>query len=472
MRRFWRDWLIGVLLFLGSLVGLRAQVSQYGMELVAKPDPARVGSDVAFRLVITNLTSFAQGTFQVTAFVEGAGTFLSATNVLGYATNQVSGNGLTNTVFFEIPVLTNNQVADLRYAFRPSTHGSIQQNIWIQSAGTVFYVTNYTTRILAGVADLEVGFRSVPRGSLPGDLLACTLTVTNRGPDRAGDVRLTNSWPAGFVLQGVDPSGMVLDRRDPEWVILLGSLDVGEGRSVQVRFQPQASGTFPWTARAGVPDFGTSPGWIPAATTRVSVAEPGPGSFRVATLAPSVFSRQTGLMQQRIRVDNVGSNPVEAVRILVRGSPTGLYNAHGTNGLVPFVTLTEPLLQGEGRDLWLQTFNPLRTPGPDPDGPDPELSGVEVPLPGGFQPETVPVLIDRVVRNPDGTVGLEFPTQLGRRYIVRFGPGLRAKGELALPVQTATANRVLWLDWGPPLTPIPPADAASRFYEVLEVTWP
>ncbi|MFM7215907.1 MAG: hypothetical protein ACKO3H_13620 [Verrucomicrobiota bacterium] len=467
MRRFWRDWFIGVLLFLGSLVGLRAQVPQYGMELVAKPDPARVGSDVAFRLVITNLTSFAQGTFQVTAFVEGAGTFLSATNVLGYATNQVSGNGLTNTVFFEIPVLTNNQVADLRYAFRPSTRGSIQQNIWIQSAGTVFYVTNYTTRILAGVADLEVGFRSVPRGSLPGDLLACTLTVTNRGPDRAGDVRLTNSWPAGFVLQGVDPSGMVLDRRDPEWVILLGSLDVGEGRSVQVRFQPQASGTFPWTARAGVPDFGTSPGWIPAATTRVSVAEPGPGSFRVATLAPSVFSRQTGLMQQRIRVDNVGSNPVEAVRILVRGSPTGLYNAQGTNGLVPFVTLTEPLLPGEGRDLWLQTFNPSRT-----SGPDPELSGVEVPLPGGFQPETVPVLIDRVVRNPDGTVGLEFPTQPGRRYIVRFGPGLRAKGELALPVQTATANRVLWLDWGPPLTPIPPADAASRFYEVFEVTWP
>lgn len=467
MRRIWFHWLGGVLLFVGSFVGLRAQIPQYGMELLVRPNPAKVGSDVAFQLVITNLSPFVLGTFQVTAFVEGAGTFESATNVLGFATNQVSANGLTNTLFFEIPVLTNTQVADLRYTFRPAARGSIQQNIWIQSASTAFFSTNYTTPLLAGVADLRVGFRSIPTGSLPGDLLACIITVTNRGPDRAGDVRLTNSWPAGFVLQGVDPSSLVLDRRSPEWVVLLGALGVGEGRSVQVRFQPQAAGVFSWTARAGVPDFATTPGWIPEATTRVTVVEPGPGRFRVTTLAPSAFNRQTGLMQQRIRVENVGVNAVEAVRVMVRGGANGLQNAQGTNGVVPFVTLDEPLLPAEGRDVWLQTFNPARTPGPDP-----ELSCVEVPVPGGFQPETVLVPVDRVVRNPDGTVGLEFPAMPGRRYTVRFGSGLGSRGQIALPVLTATANRIQWLDWGPPLTPIPPADAASRFYEVLEVTWP
>lgn len=467
MRRIWTQWCVGLFLFMGSTLWLCAQIPQYGMSLVARPDPAKVGADVAFHLVVTNLSPFVLGTFQVTAFVEGAGTFQSATNSLGFATNQVSANGLTNTLYFEIPVLTNNQVADFRYTFRPTARGSIQQNLWIQSASTAFFATNYTTPLLAGVADLQVGFRSVPTGNLPGDLLACTITVTNRGPDRVEDVRLTNSWPEGFFLQGVDPSSLVLDRRSPEWVVLLGPMGVGEGRSVQIRFQPRAAGVFPWTARAGVPDFATTPGWIPEATARVTVVEPGPASFRVVMLGSNVFNRQTGLMQQRIRVENVGSNAVEAVRVMVRNSATGLFNAQGTNGAVPFVTLGEPMLPGEARDLWLQTFNPSRTPGPDP-----EVSGIDVPTPGGFQPETVPIPIERVVRNPDGTVGLEFPTQPGRRYVVRFGPGLRAKGELALPVQTATANRVQWLDWGPPLTPIPPADAASRFYEVLEVTWP
>lgn len=213
MRRTWIQWRVGLLLFLGSLFGLTAQIPQYGMALVARPDPAKVGSDVAFQLVVTNLSPFVLGTFQVTAFVEGAGTFQSATNVLGFATNQVSANGLTNTLYFEIPVLTNSQVADLRYTFRPTDRGSIEQSVWIQSASTAFFSTNYTTPLLAGVADLRVGFRSIPTGSLPGDLLSCIITVTNQGPDRAGDVRLTNSWPAGFVLQGVDPSGLVLDRR-------------------------------------------------------------------------------------------------------------------------------------------------------------------------------------------------------------------------------------------------------------------
>lgn len=450
MRRTWIQWRVGLLLFLGSLFGLTAQIPQYGMALVARPDPAKVGSDVAFQLVVTNLSPFVLGTFQVTAFVEGAGTFQSATNVLGFATNQVSANGLTNTLYFEIPVLTNSQVADLRYTFRPTDRGSIEQSVWIQSASTAFFSTNYTTPLLAGVADLRVGFRSIPTGSLPGDLLSCIITVTNQGPDRAGDVRLTNSWPAGFVLQGVDPSGLVLDRRSPEWVVFLGAMGVGEGRSVQVRFQAPASGVFPWTARAGVPDFSTTPGWIPDATARLTVVDPGPGRFRVAPLASSGFNRQTGLMQQRIRVENVGTNAVEAVRVMVRGGANGLQNAQGTNGAVPFVTLDEPLLPGETRDLWLQTFNPSRTPGPDP-----ELSGIEVPVPGGFQPETRPVPIDRVVRDPDGTVRLEFPAQAGRRYVVRFGSGLRSRGQLALPVLTAAANRIQWLDWGPPLTPLP-----------------
>lgn len=216
-----------------------------------------------------------------------------------------------------------------------------------------------------------------------------------------------------------------------------------------------------------MPDFSTTPGWIPDATARLTVVDPGPGRFRVAPLASSGFNRQTGLMQQRIRVENVGTNAVEAVRVMVRGGANGLQNAQGTNGAVPFVTLDEPLLPGETRDLWLQTFNPSRTPGPDP-----ELSGIEVPVPGGFQPETRPVPIDRVVRDPDGTVRLEFPAQAGRRYVVRFGSGLRSRGQLALPVLTAAANRIQWLDWGPPLTPLPPAEASSRFYEVLEVTWP
>lgn len=74
--------------------------------------------------------------------------------------------------------------------------------------------------------------------------------------------------------------------------------------------------------------------------------------------------------------------------------------------------------------------------------------------------------ISRTVNLPNGDVLVEFATIPGRIYAVQYSSDM-VNWQTALPVITAPANRVQWIDAGPPGTSSSPAQASVRYYRVI-----
>lgn len=458
--------LVGML-FVWTGSAVRAQSPGFTAGLTATPDPAVLQTPVTFRLAVTNVTPLTLFNVQISSIVSGGGTFVSAVNTNGVATNFPSGNGLTNTVVFLLDVLTNGQVADLRYTLRPVQRGTIRHAVFAEASNVIPLQTNFTTQIQVGTARLDSTFAAVPVGSVAGDLLAYRLTLTNAGPDAVLDARIQHTLPAGLTLLGVDPAGQSFRQEGTNVTLPVGALAVGAGTLVQLRVQPQVSGAYSLAAVGEAPGYLTPDGTNTPARTNLIVSDPGLGVLSATVTSSQAFNPQNGLMEQSVRVRNVGTRTVSAVRVVASGLSHGLFNAAGTNGTLPFVTVPGTLVPGNELTLRLQYFHPTRQPDANP-----QLSALDVPVPGPVVPIGTPVGISRIVPEPDGTVWLEFPATAGSRYAILYGDTPAAARGAAPPVLTAPANRVQWQDYGPPLTPTVPGAGTARFYRVIQVTWP
>jgi hypothetical protein len=65
---------------------------------------------------------------------------------------------------------------------------------------------------------------------------------------------------------------------------------------------------------------------------------------------------------------------------------------------------------------------------------------------------------------------LEFETVQGKAYSVQYTDSLLNEWRTAQPEIIAPASRLQWIDYGPPATECAPAEAATRFYRVIEVS--
>ena len=75
--------------------------------------------------------------------------------------------------------------------------------------------------------------------------------------------------------------------------------------------------------------------------------------------------------------------------------------------------------------------------------------------------------ITRAVLLRDGTLLIEFPSVLGASYSVIYSTNVDFSNPLiAQPNIIAPADRVQWIDAGPPKTLSPPDSETSRFYRV------
>jgi len=461
-----------VFILMGMLVAwtgsaVRAQQIGFAAGLTGIPDPAVLQTPVTFQLAVTNITPITLFNVQISSIVSGGGTFISAVNTNGLATNFPSSNGLTNTVVFLLDVLTNGQVADLRYTLRPVQRGTIQHEVYAEAPNVFPLLTNFTTQIQIGVARLNATLAAVPVGSLAGDLLAYRLTLTNAGPDAVLDSRIHHTLPTGLTLLGVDPAGQSFRQDGTNVTLPVGPLAVGAGTMIQLRVQPQVSGAYSLVAVGDAPGYLTPDGTNTPARADLIVSDPGPGVLSATVTSPQVFNPQTGLMDQSVRVRNVGTRTVSAVRVVASGLSQGLFNAAGTNGTLPFVTIPGIVAPGGELTLRLQYFHPTRLPDANP-----QLSALDVPVPGPVFPIGTTVGITRIIPEPDGSAWLEFPTTAGSRYAILYGDTPAVSRGAALPVLTAPANRIQWQDYGPPLTPTLPGAGTARYYRVIQVTWP
>lgn len=202
--------------------------------------------------------------------------------------------------------------------------------------------------------------------------------------------------------------------------------------------------------------------------SNIAVHSPKPADPEVRLLGEPFLNRQTGLLEQVVRVTNHSGRGLGAFRLTFAGLPEGaeVYNRSGTdangNGVIEY---QEDLDDGESTTLIIEYLNPGRGP----------VGGIVI------SSESLPksmalrdyaggaLAIDRMLRMDDGAILLEFHAEAGATYQVYY----RSKGPWWLNCRgtiRAAGPRVQWIDNGPPKTGSHPRDSPSRLYRIRKLT--
>jgi uncharacterized repeat protein (TIGR01451 family) len=324
------------------------------------------------------------------------------------------------------------------------------------------------TNVVPTEADLGVALTGPAQAVIVNDWMTYGVTATNLGPDDAPGVLLTNTLPAGVILESVAPANQPYSVVTNNLIIDLGTLAAGGGTNLQFTVQPTNAGVLNFSASIGAAGIADSNPTNNSASTNITVQNYLSLPLFVVTNSGQTVNLANGLEEQSILVsNNVGTN-VFAVRVVVTNLTKQLFNAFGTNNGNPFVVLNTMLPAGQGAGLRLQfaprgTF-PLASS---------QLSAFAVPLLNLVPPAAVSTStslnISRIVPLTDGTMLIEFPTTVGRTYTVVYYDGSLASSNamIAPPSIVAPANRVQWIDYGPPETTSVPANSTNRFYRVF-----
>jgi hypothetical protein len=151
----------------------------------------------------------------------------------------------------------------------------------------------------------------------------------------------------------------------------------------------------------------------------------------------------------------------------VTGLTNRLFNASGTNNGNPFVVYVSTLETNQSVNLLLEflaaSYFPL---------PVSQLQAFGVPVPTLTPPAagstSASLNISRLVPLANGDMLVEFPTTVGAAYTVVYSDNVAfSNAAIAPPAIVATANRLQWIDYGPPTTVSVPVNATNRFYRVF-----
>jgi hypothetical protein len=130
-----------------------------------------------------------------------------------------------------------------------------------------------------------------------------------------------------------------------------------------------------------------------------------------------------------------------------------------------------PLAAGAGVSLRLQYFpRPTRLPFPFTNG---QLHAYAAPAtvlnytPLAAVESSTNLNLSRIIELTDGDMLIEFPSVLSNSYTVVYSDNLQfTNAMIASPACVAPANRVQWLDYGPPATISAPTNSSRRYYRV------
>jgi alpha-tubulin suppressor-like RCC1 family protein len=188
----------------------------------------------------------------------------------------------------------------------------------------------------------------------------------------------------------------------------------------------------------------------------------------VANIVPAAASRdgivfrETGIMEQVVRVYNRSSLMFPALRIYVQNIPqtVRVYNAGGFEmGRGQYIALNRPLAPGASIDLTIEYISS------DGSVPVPVLAP-KVVLPSLAREPVVLEPITGVRRLDNSKFLLEFESLFGRDYFIQYSSDLSA-WRTAQPPLAGTGAEMPWIDNGPPKTETHPSFEAKRFYRVL-----
>jgi len=449
------------LLFLHS----PAKAQDFGfLNATVAPNPALVGSPIVFSIDITNQFGFSLSPVYVTNAYSRPAVFNSAILLNGVSNILAGEIILTNSteVVLVINTFIAGDIARLTLNVTPIGAGPFTNQITVYSFTPSTVTTNVVATITPPEADLAVGMTNVTSGVLTNDSTVIGLFVTNLGPNSASGVVVSNALPTSFKLLSVTPSGASNSFSGGNLVLNLGTMASGNSTQFELLVQPTNAGNFQLSASvftADVLDTNTANNVV---TNFLNVIDSLPSDLVVIPVSQQ-FNRQTGLMEVSVLLTNAGSN-VPAARIIVGGLTNGtwLYNAAGTNSGEPYVVYNEALASGASVSLLLEFYVLVRTPFTNYN-----LSAIGVP-PVNLNASTNSG-VNVAYTYSSGGFMIDFAATPGKTYTIIYSTNdLFSNALTAQPSIVAPANRVQWIDNGPPKTVSHPSNTTSRFYRVFQ----
>ncbi len=435
----------------------RVAAQPFGIGVTASPLPLLTNTPFTYLTSVTNLSGGNLNSVFVTNTISSVVNILSASNFFGTATLATA-----NRVIFFVSSLPEGQHVTLAVNAVSGTATTITNLVVARTAFNERTDALLVSEVFSGRADLGVRLIGPTSGALVNDWVTYQLIVTNAGPQAALGVVVSNQLPAEARLISVNPPDF--NQSGQRLTFNLVRLANRAAQTYEIRVQPTNAGTLTFTAGVRGSTFVDTNTANNEAAFSVEVGEVLSGNLIATNLTGQSYNPQTGLMEQWIRLVNIGENPAVAARVLVSGLTNRLFNAVGTNDARPFVVYASGLPAGDSVDLLLEYLVPTRQPVPNPG-----LSAVEIPLPMVTVPTNAPPNITKVLATASGGLLIEFAATPGRRYTVLYSddPDF-SNPRVAQPSFIAPANRVQWIDEGPPKTVSPPVNAASRYYRVVE----
>ena len=461
-----------VLVLLLAFGGMRAEATTagFGLTLTVSTNQFFVNNTIASTITVSNGTGIVLDNVYVTNNFSAPVLYTSFTN-LSTVTNNAYTNG--NAITLEFSPMTNGQVSSAFFTWQPLTTGPLTNFIFVDTdvLTNTAALTN-VSQVYGANADLGVSLAVVSPAYITNDFWVITndwvtyrVTVTNLGPGTATGVLVTNALPPHVSL--LSPAASIVSN---QWVFAAGTLAAGTGTNYQFTVLATTNGGYPLAAAVGMPaayDPNTNNN---QAASLLYATNYSSDPLLALTNSAQLVNPQNGLIEQTILVTNPGTNYIPAVRVLVAGLTNQLYNAGATNGSnkQPFVTYPAVLAPAGRVSLRLQ-YAP-RLPFPFTNG-QLQAHGVPAsvlqytPPPGQT---TTNFNYYRLVQLTDGDVLLEF-TNLGSSYTVVYSDNLQfSNARIATPPVKSGANRIQWLDYGPPGTVSAPTNSTgSRFYKVI-----
>jgi uncharacterized repeat protein (TIGR01451 family) len=447
------------------LVASQGAAQSVSLSITPSASQISFGNQVTYTILVTNGTGLTLQNLFVTNTFPPPTKFIATTAQASPA--QVFTFTNVNNVTFFIQQFFPGGTADLTVTTQPGAAGPVTNFTAVFSQiPLISSATNVVVEVTGPPADLGASILGHPASVLVNDWMNYKVIATNGGPNSASGVMLTNQLPPGAQLISISPTNQTSLSNNAA-VLNLGTLTNGESRAFTLLVQPTQPGlqTFQAAiAAGGIEDTNLANN---IASLQVNV-----GAFLstnlIATNASAMaYNPQTGLMQQTVRLANIGTSSVPAARVIVSGLTNRLYNAAGTNNGNPFVVYGGPLAPGQSVELVMDYFVPTRLPIVVPDS---AYQAVGVPTNTPPIPPGTPLQVTRIVALSGGNILVEFTSIPGRSYTILYSDSINLAFTDALAAQppiVASADRVQWIDDGPPKTVSAPSHGNIRMYRVL-----
>jgi uncharacterized repeat protein (TIGR01451 family) len=442
-----------------ALAATRAGAQALTLDVRGSANPVTLGDNLTYKISVTNLYTFQVYNVFVTNAAPASSVFITADTTLGIV--QSTGN----PVVFNLGTLNPGDFALMTVTVRPVLAGQITDLATVITPTLPTLTTDsLVTQVLPQQADLAVSVAGPTGQVLANDWMTYRVTVTNQGPVTATGVIVSNNIPDGVGFIGLTPAGLNPIIANGSIVITLDSLTNQESRVFGLTVQPTNAGLVRFSATVTSDMLDTNL-LDNVASTTVQVGAFATGSLIATNASPMIYNPQTGLMEQAIQLVNVGASNAPAARVIISGLTNQLYNAVGTNNGNPFVAYNSLLTPGTNVWLELEYFAPTRRPFAVPDS---AYNAVAVNSNTPTVPSGTPFSVTLVTNLASGAIMIEFESVQGSSYTILYSDNVAFTSPLAAqPAVIAPANRVQWIDDGPPKTVSTPASTTARFYKVL-----